>query len=258
MVEKSAVFILNGNLSSQFQEFVSANVLIAELPKVNAYFIASDEFKSEFNEYFSFKVNYLTLDDVLKKTYFHNPNLQDEIIKTLHETDTPKYQYYVLNMENELKDPSISIYRYIALKSEFHRKLFKSTHEYIFPQLHGMLDEDRINISFIGKKKMDGIEDYIVKSSSFKINNYTSSSISQSVVENYQIDDDFLQYIIFAQSDVLIGQPSIMAYEASFVKHAMVIDIGSEHMKTIVPYQSVYDTKCIFPCSHILVNMKNK
>lgn len=196
---KSFVVKTNGNIFEEFQQIVSGLILQEHYPEVKVHFISSENLKEELREYFSAEISFINIQNIVNTKYIYNEKYQDILIeKYVYGTDD--YDYIIYEGRKEFKKLSMNMLEYIRLKSRVHRILFDSIHEYIFPQLSMIFEEEnKINVGL--HYSMDNMSEVYEKCGHDDVFYYidftNESAIKKSNIHYFHIESPILLYIAY-------------------------------------------------------------
>lgn len=254
---KNFVVKTNGKIIEEFQQIISGLILQEHCPEVKVHFISSESIKEEFKEYFSAEISFINIQNIVNTKYIYNEKYQDLLLEK-YEYGTDGYDFIVYEGRKEFKKLAIDILEYIRLKSRVHKKLFDSIHEYIFPQLSMVFDEEnKINVGL--HYSMDNMSKVYEKCENDDVFHYVDftneSAIKKSNIHYFHIESPILLYIALSMCDFIIGDiGNKVNYESSMKNKMMIHDVSkftvSDH---IIPNNKLYDQNCMFPNSQLLL-----
>lgn len=256
MIQTQQIIIKTcGLIKEEFQQLVSG-ITISKQLNIPVLFLSSKAFVEEFREYFSYKIDFIQLCDIVNTTYMYNPSVQEENLNKMVKGD--EYAYFIYEAKNEFKRSDMSIIDYIRIKSTVHNELFKSIYDYVFPQLDMLLDNSKINVGLsYDTTNISKVYDLCNVNVYNYIDVSNKTSLKKQNITSYEFSDDLLQFIILSMCDMMIGDScDILNYEAAFRNRIMIHNIYSGEIgcsSNIVPNQVIYNNDCMFPNSQLLL-----
>lgn len=245
----------NGDVFEEFQQFICGQILYLQLDRrIRVVYITSDKFKRSFEEYFSFRHDEISMEQLSKSKYLYNPSKQSEYLRDLEYGED--LDYFVFEATSEFRTPNSDILGYTQAKSKVHRILINSVHEYVYPQLNMLYSEEKLNVGLnYNMKDVSNVYSHCGVEMFNYIDFSNSSSMSKKGIEKYQIEDKLLLYIALSRCDFIIGDLDDMVnYESCMPKLSMVHDVSmNPKYDILLPVQIVYHQSCLFPNSQILL-----
>jgi hypothetical protein len=131
-------------------------------------------------------------------------------------------------------------------------------YDYIFPQLEMMFDENKINVAINFDERTSLNSNSLYKCCNvddFNYIDFTKVKYETDNVTKYTIEDDLLLYIAISRCDFIMGDFSIINYEASIRKTMMIHNLANKLVSSdmIIPANVVFHESTLFPSSQILM-----
>lgn len=257
---QNLVIKTSGSIFDEFRQMICGHVLHSKIPKVGLHFILSDTFKSDFEEYFGYRLNTIEISDITGDRYIYDPANQDALLNKLifgEEQDSMKYFIYEPT-RNEFKRNDIGLFSYLKVKKMILNEIKESIHDYVHPQLQMLYRNDRINVALLYDPALRS--EVYAKCCKPELFNYidfsSDSTLKKEYINQYKITDDFLLFIALVQCDVVIGSWNPVSYTACCDGNAMLYDVSKNSSKVtdaMIPVQTVFNQSCWFPNTQILV-----
>mgnify|MGYP001271904347 CR=1 FL=1 len=245
----------SGDVFQEFQQFICGQVLQLTYSKLHVSFMTSVAFQREFQEYFDFEYDEISLKTISEAKYLYSPADQDKYLREIEFGD--ELDYFVYEAVSEFRTPKSDLISYVKNKSKVHRILRDSVHIYVHPQLDMLYRDDKINVGL--HYSMSDVSD-VYSHCDVDMYNYidftNSSGMKKEGIEKYQISDKILLYVALSRCDMIIGDlDDIVNYEACMPKLSMLHDVSARSLQYsgIVPLQTVYHQTCLFPNSQLLM-----
>lgn len=260
---QNLVIKTSGSIFDEFRQMICGHVLRSKIPKVNLYFILSEAFKSDFQEYFGYKLHTIEISDINRERYVYDPTNQDILLnKLMHgEEDEDSMTYFIYEpTHNEYKRNDMSLFSYMKAKKMILNEIRESIHNYVRPQLEMLYRTDRINVALLYDPSIRSeVYDKCCKPELFNYIDFSSDSpLKKEYINQYKITDDYLLFIALVHCDVILGSWNPVSYTACCDGNAMLYDVSKTSSKVtdaIIPAQTVFNQTCWFPNSQILLEL---
>ena len=134
----------SGDVFQEFQQFICGQVLQLTNSKLNVSFMTSVAFQREFQEYFAFEYDEISINTISVGKYLYSPDDQEKYLREIEFGE--ELDYFVYEAVSEFRTPKCDLISYVKNKSKVHRILRDSVHMYVHPQLDMLYSDNKINV----------------------------------------------------------------------------------------------------------------
>ena len=247
----------NGTHIEQLQQII-CGLIVKQHRCINEIrFLSSDDFKETFLEYFDLEDYFINMNFLNGKNYVYNPSENNKLLN--HHIENSNDEYLIYEASSEFKLDDMNTIDYIRLKSFVNKEIHKKIFDYMLPQLY-FYEDDKINVglNYTNDNEIDIYEkSKNMNSDIFNIVNLTKNCTENSKFESFDFIDDIIKYIALSKCDMIIGNISILNYEASFRNKIMVHNITNnivvDNNQMIVPKQVIFQQELLFANNQLLL-----